>query len=56
MTEDGKELTRVSIIDYYTEKVVYDQLVRPAKPVIDYLTRYVNTHTTSGVFPIILSF
>ncbi|KAG6861476.1 hypothetical protein C0995_016255 [Termitomyces sp. Mi166 len=40
MTEDGKELARVSIIDYYTQKVVYDQLVKPAKPVIDYLTRW----------------
>ncbi|KAG6896567.1 hypothetical protein C0992_007419 [Termitomyces sp. T32_za158] len=45
MTEDGKELTRVSIIDYYTEKVVYDQLVKPAKPIIDYLTRW------SGITP-----
>ncbi|KAG5349445.1 hypothetical protein C0989_003902 [Termitomyces sp. Mn162] len=45
MTEDGKELTRVSIIDYHTENVVYDQLVKPAKPVIDYLTRW------SGITP-----
>jgi RNA exonuclease 1 len=41
-TEDGKELTRVCIVDYAGE-VVYDQLVRPAKPVVDYLTRYGKT-------------
>ncbi|KAF8626807.1 hypothetical protein AX17_006464 [Amanita inopinata Kibby_2008] len=40
LTEDGKELTRVCIIDYYTQKVVYDQLVKPTKPVVDYLTRW----------------
>ncbi|KAG6904902.1 hypothetical protein DXG01_006387 [Tephrocybe rancida] len=40
LTEDGKELTRVSIIDYYTEVVIYDQLVKPAKPITDYLTRW----------------
>ncbi|KAG6856294.1 hypothetical protein H0H87_005778 [Tephrocybe sp. NHM501043] len=45
LTEDGKELTRVSIIDYYTEAVIYDQLVKPAKPITDYLTRW------SGITP-----
>ena len=40
MTEDGKELTRVCMIDYATNKVVYDQLVKPTKPIIDYLTRW----------------
>lgn len=35
------------IIDYYTEKVLYDQLVKPSMPVIDYLTRY-------GVQPLLL--
>ncbi|KAG6829486.1 hypothetical protein H0H92_004368 [Tricholoma furcatifolium] len=40
LTEDGKELTRVSIIDYHTDKVVYDQLVKPTKPIVDYLTRW----------------
>ncbi|KAJ4490944.1 ribonuclease H [Lentinula aciculospora] len=39
-TEDGKELTRVCMIDYDTQLVVYDQLVKPKKPVIDYLTRW----------------
>ena|SRR6266478_5746410 len=40
LTEDGKELTHVCIVDYNTGQVVYDRLVRPAKPVVDYLTRY----------------
>ncbi|KAI0032017.1 hypothetical protein K488DRAFT_50840 [Vararia minispora EC-137] len=40
ITEDGKELTRVCMIDYNTGRVVYDQLVKPAKPITDYLTRF----------------
>ncbi|KDR67520.1 hypothetical protein GALMADRAFT_258141 [Galerina marginata CBS 339.88] len=40
MTEDGKELTRVCIIDYTSGIVIYDQLVKPAKPIVDYLTRW----------------
>ncbi|KAF7304934.1 Ribonuclease H [Mycena kentingensis (nom. inval.)] len=40
LTEDGKELTRVCLIEYYSGVVVYDQLVKPAKPVVDYLTSY----------------
>ncbi|RXW13864.1 hypothetical protein EST38_g11991 [Candolleomyces aberdarensis] len=39
ITEDGKELTRVCIIDFHTNDVVYDQLVKPSKPIVDYLTR-----------------
>jgi len=39
LTEDGKELTRVCLIDFYSGKVMYDQLVKPAKPILDYLTR-----------------
>lgn len=38
-TEDGKELARVCLIDYASGIVVYDKLVNPQKPVIDYLTR-----------------
>lgn len=38
-TEDGKELTRVCMIDFATGLVVYDQLVKPAKPILDYLTK-----------------
>ncbi|PCH42778.1 hypothetical protein WOLCODRAFT_138067 [Wolfiporia cocos MD-104 SS10] len=40
MTEDGKELTRVCIIDYASGIAVYDQLVKPRKPILDYLTRW----------------
>ncbi|PPQ92983.1 hypothetical protein CVT25_000184 [Psilocybe cyanescens] len=40
LTEDGKELTRVCIIDYNTGIVIYDQLVKPTKPILDYLTRW----------------
>ncbi|KAH0828120.1 hypothetical protein J3R83DRAFT_3791 [Lanmaoa asiatica] len=40
LTEDGKELTRVCIIDYESGIVVYDKLVKPPKPVIDYLTKW----------------
>ncbi|GJJ10086.1 hypothetical protein Clacol_004312 [Clathrus columnatus] len=40
LTEDGKELTRVCVIDFYTEKVVLDELVKPIKPILDYLTRF----------------
>lgn len=40
MTEDGKELTRVCIIEYESGIVVYDRLVKPLKPVTDYLTRW----------------
>jgi len=49
LTEDGKDLTRVCIIDFYTGIVVYDQLVKPAKPILDYLTRW------SGITASILS-
>ncbi|KAF5346349.1 hypothetical protein D9758_011478 [Tetrapyrgos nigripes] len=40
LTEAGKELTRVCVIDFYTQKVIYDSLVKPSKPVTDYLTRW----------------
>ena len=50
MTEDGKELTRVCVIDYTSGIVVYDQLVKPPKPITDYLTRY----APSNIFLIIL--
>ncbi|KAJ1304455.1 hypothetical protein OPQ81_005602 [Rhizoctonia solani] len=39
-TEDGKVLARVCAVDFYSDKVVYDQLVQPDKPVIDYLTQF----------------
>ena len=40
LTEDGKQLARVCMIDYASGLVVYDQLVKPLKPVTDYLTRW----------------
>ncbi|KAJ7587008.1 ribonuclease H [Mycena floridula] len=40
MTEDGKELTRVCIVDFKSGVRIYDQLVKPAKPILDYLTRW----------------
>ncbi|KAH9837573.1 uncharacterized protein C8Q71DRAFT_753278 [Rhodofomes roseus] len=40
VTEDGKELTRVCMIEYDSGIVVYDQLVKPSKPIQDYLTRW----------------
>ncbi|KAI0632619.1 hypothetical protein C8Q77DRAFT_1118626 [Trametes polyzona] len=40
MTEEGKQLARVCLIDYKSGIVVYDQLVKPGKPVVDYLTRW----------------
>ncbi|KAA1467017.1 hypothetical protein DENSPDRAFT_767734 [Dentipellis sp. KUC8613] len=40
LTEDGKELARVCLIDFASGKVVYDQLVKPPKPITDYLTRF----------------
>ncbi|XP_046855353.1 uncharacterized exonuclease C637.09-like isoform X2 [Xenia sp. Carnegie-2017] len=39
MTSIGKELTRISIVNSSC-KVVYDSLVKPDLPIIDYLTRY----------------
>ncbi|KAK0209032.1 ribonuclease H [Desarmillaria ectypa] len=40
MTQDGKELARVCIIDFRSGTVIYDQLVKPSKPITDYLTRW----------------
>ncbi|KAI9434729.1 hypothetical protein H4582DRAFT_1881782 [Lactarius indigo] len=40
MTNDGKALTRVCVIDFDSGEVVYDQLVKPPSPITDYLTRF----------------
>lgn len=40
LTEDGQELTRATVIDYESGKVLFDELCMPKKPVLDYLTRW----------------
>lgn len=40
LTEEGKELTRVCVINYWTGKVEFDHLVKPPRPVLDYLTQW----------------
>ncbi|KAF7981919.1 hypothetical protein HWV62_31529 [Athelia sp. TMB] len=40
LTEDGKELARVCVIDFATGAVAYDALVQPRKPILDYLTQW----------------
>ncbi|KAI0293180.1 hypothetical protein B0F90DRAFT_1670908 [Multifurca ochricompacta] len=40
LTEEGKALTRVCIIEFVTSKVVFDKLVKPPSPITDYLTRF----------------
>jgi len=55
ITEEGKDLTRVCVIDFYTGLVVYDQLVKPASPITDYLTRYIMSHPSS-LYPKYISF
>ncbi|KDQ09510.1 hypothetical protein BOTBODRAFT_36915 [Botryobasidium botryosum FD-172 SS1] len=44
-TDEDKELARVCVVDYWTRGVVYDQLVRPTRPIQDYLTQF------SGITP-----
>ncbi|KAL8279273.1 hypothetical protein RQP46_008310 [Phenoliferia psychrophenolica] len=39
LTEDGSELTRLSVVDAKGKRI-YDSLVKPDKPILDYLTRY----------------
>lgn len=39
LTEFGKELTRISIVNFKGD-VVYDAYVKPQNPIIDYLTKY----------------
>jgi len=39
-TEQGSEITRVTLVDYQGN-TLYDELVKPVNPIIDYLTTYV---------------
>ncbi|KAK4704396.1 RNA exonuclease, partial [Phenoliferia sp. Uapishka_3] len=39
LTEDGSELTRLSVVDSKGKRI-FDSLVKPDKPILDYLTRY----------------
>ncbi|GAA5885123.1 hypothetical protein JCM6882_007239 [Rhodosporidiobolus microsporus] len=39
LTADGSELTRLSVVDL-SGKRIYDKLVKPQKPILDYLTRF----------------
>ncbi|CAD6570359.1 MAG: hypothetical protein TREMPRED_005740 [Tremellales sp. Tagirdzhanova-0007] len=49
LSEDGQELARVSVIDYQSGVNVFDELVKPPKPVTDYRTQW------SGITPSKLS-
>jgi len=40
LTADGSELTRLSVVDL-AGKRIYDKLVKPDQPIVDYLTRCV---------------
>ncbi|GAA5822345.1 hypothetical protein JCM3770_000527 [Rhodotorula araucariae] len=39
LTKDGSELTRLSVVDLEGKRI-YDKLVKPDKPIVDYLTRF----------------
>ncbi|KAI0249691.1 hypothetical protein BJV78DRAFT_1283805 [Lactifluus subvellereus] len=40
LTQDGKALTRVCVIDFTTNKAEYDEFVKPPSPITDYLIRF----------------
>lgn len=40
MTDTSGSLTHISIVSYDTGEKVYDTLVKPPEPTIDYLTRF----------------
>jgi len=48
LTEDGSELARLSLVDQSSGQTVFDRLVKPRKPILDYLTRF------SGLTPQLL--
>ena len=58
LTEAGKELARVSMVDFHSKSVLLDELVKPSAAVLDYLTAYSGitserlataTHTFSSI-------
>ncbi|KAG8836333.1 hypothetical protein FRC17_005619 [Serendipita sp. 399] len=40
ITSAGKELAHICVVDYKTGAKLYDQLVQPSAPIVDYLTRF----------------
>ncbi|KAI5116896.1 hypothetical protein M0805_004164 [Coniferiporia weirii] len=40
LTEDGKALTRLCVVAYATGEILLDELVKPPKPITDYLTQW----------------
>jgi RNA exonuclease 1 len=38
LTDNGRELARIAVVDYWTDEIVYDELVKPRGEVLDYLT------------------
>jgi hypothetical protein len=44
LTEQGSEITRVTLVDFQGN-TLYDELVKPENPIIDYLTTYHISHS-----------
>jgi hypothetical protein len=44
LTEQGSEITRVTLVDFQGN-TLYDELVKPENPIIDYLTTYPTAHS-----------
>ncbi|CED82050.1 3'-5' exonuclease [Phaffia rhodozyma] len=40
MTLEGPQLARISIVEFESRNKIYDELVKPSKPVTDYLTQF----------------
>ena len=52
-TTTGKALARVCVVEYESECVVLDKLVKPEGTIIDYLTQYVSRNDTLPILLII---
>ena len=44
LTEQGSEITRVTLVDFQGN-TLYDELVKPENPIIDYLTTYPSSYS-----------